>query len=454
MSRAPAASVAGASDEPTRLLALPPLSAILRLALPTTAVMLVATLSNVLQTYFISLLGDGAIAAVSLIFPISLLTTTIMVGGVGSGVASAVARALGAGHEGGARDIAEHAVALGAIAGGVVAFAAAIGAPSLFRSLGGSPTVSTLAIPYAWVLFGGSIVPFLGAMLDSTMRGEGEVRVPALWSITSLVLQMAATPVAMFVLDLGLLGAPAAMLACQGVALAARARHVFGGRCAIRPRPWPRRLRIQPLRAVLQVGVPASMSTAIHYVGIIALTAILARFGDAHLAAFGLVTRMDFILMSLAYGCGSALLTLVGLAAGAGRASLVAVYVSRAGALMVGILTPLAAYLIWHPAAWLGLFTDDPAIHAIGADYFHIVGPSYPWMGISMMAAFAFQGMNRATIPLAFMACRVATAVIAASAAVHAGYGERTVFYAVSVANIGAAIGLGVALVRCLRTRA
>src|SRR5690554_7295316 len=81
---------------PEHLLALEPLPAITRLAVPTTVVMLVAAVSNVLYTYYVSRLGADAIAAVSLVFPISLVAMTAMGGGIGGGTTSAIARALGA----------------------------------------------------------------------------------------------------------------------------------------------------------------------------------------------------------------------------------------------------------------------------------------------------------------------------------------------------------------------
>ena len=67
------------------------------------------------------------------------------------------------------------------------------------------------------------------------------------------------------------------------------------------------------------------------------LTGVLARLGDAHLAAYGLGTRLDFLLMSFAYGFGAAVLTLVGLATGARQPERVRSYVTRAGAVMVGV---------------------------------------------------------------------------------------------------------------------
>ena len=73
------------------LLETSPLRAIARLAVPTTAVMFIGATANVLHTYFVSWLGTEAIAALSLVFPVSLIMMTLMAGGLGPGIASAVA---------------------------------------------------------------------------------------------------------------------------------------------------------------------------------------------------------------------------------------------------------------------------------------------------------------------------------------------------------------------------
>src|SRR5258706_1650805 len=89
-----------------------PLAAVVRLAAPTTVVMAVAAVSNVVYTYFVSRLGVEAIGAVSLVFPVSLLAITAMAGGIGAGASSAVARALGAGRPGDSGAPAGHAAGL------------------------------------------------------------------------------------------------------------------------------------------------------------------------------------------------------------------------------------------------------------------------------------------------------------------------------------------------------
>src|SRR5262245_36894686 len=442
-------------SEPDRLLAMPPLAAVVRLAWPTTLVMAVSAVSNVLYTYFVSRLGVDAIGAVSLVFPVSLLAITTMAGGIGAGASSAVARALGAGRRADASALAGQALVLSVAIGFGFGLAAQVAMPALFRLMGASGAVLASATLFARVLFGGASITFLGGMFDSVLRGEGNVRVPAIWSTTSLVLQIACTPLFMFWFGWGLVGAALAMLACQLVATVARAVWVLGGRGLVRPAFRLDRFSLVPVREILRVGIPAALATSVSNVGLMALTGVVTRLGTADLAAYGLGTRLDFLLMSFGYGFGAAVLTLVGMATGAARLDQMHAFVTRAAALAVVVLGIPGLLVCWRPELWLRLFTDDAGILAVGTRYFRIVGPTYPLIGINMVVAFAFQGLGRATVPLGLSIVRVVGVLVAAVICTQRfGLREAAVFTTIAAGNLASTAGmvaLFASLVRRLR---
>jgi Na+-driven multidrug efflux pump len=80
-----------------RLLTAPVLPLILQLAWPVIVVLLLQTLVGVAETFYVSFLGTDALAGVALVFPVVILMTMMSNGGIGGGVSSAVARAIGAG---------------------------------------------------------------------------------------------------------------------------------------------------------------------------------------------------------------------------------------------------------------------------------------------------------------------------------------------------------------------
>src|SRR5580765_4288418 len=164
-SRPPEAAISVRSH-PTHLLDMAPLAAVVRLAAPTTLVMAVSAVSNVVYTYFVSRLGTDAIGAVSLVFPVSLLAITAMGGGIGAGATSAVARALGAGARDEAAALGGHALVLAVLLGWAFGLGAWFGVGALFRVMGASGAVHDGATVFARVLFGGVCITFFSMMLD------------------------------------------------------------------------------------------------------------------------------------------------------------------------------------------------------------------------------------------------------------------------------------------------
>jgi len=284
--------------------------------------------------------------------------------------------------------------------------------------------------------------------MDSILRGAGNVRVPAVCATLSLLLQIAFTPLFMFTAGLGLVGAPLATLAGQLVGLMPRLAYVFGGRAAFHPRVLPRQLSAKHVGEILRVGVPASLSAGLNYLALVILTGTVARYGNHYLAAYGLGTRLDFLLFTLGFGVAAGALTLVGMASGAGRPDLVARYVTQASLVAAGVVAVPTVLVIWRPSIWLGLFTSAADIAAVGSSYFRLVGPSYVFMVVSMVVASAFQGLGRATVPLTVMVVRVALVVAAALAATRSfGFGADAVFAVIAGGNVLACVAL-VALFR------
>lgn len=445
------------SDHPpaAALLALRPLRAIVTLAAPTTAVMLIAAISNVLHTYFVSRLGDDAIAAVSLVFPIVMILITVVSGGLGTGVASGIARALGGGRAPDARAIAEHAIVIttGLAVGGTLA--SELGARALFRLMGGEGAVLEQAVLFSRVLFAGFLISFTVGTFDSILRGAGNVRIPAICSTLSLLLQIAFTPLFMFWLGLGLVGAPLATLAGQAIGLVPRSRFIFGASSPVRPRLVPRELHPRHFAEILRVGVPASLSAGLNYLTLMVLTGIVARFGAPYLAAYGLGSRLDFLLFSLGFGVAAAGLTLVGMAVGAGRPELVRRYVVQSALVAAAVVALPAVLVTLRPSLWIGLFTDAAPIHAIGADYFHVVGPTYFFIVVSMVVASAFQALARAVVPLVVMIARVALVLAAALVATGPfAAPAETIFAIIATANVASCLVLAFLFRRAIRARA
>jgi putative MATE family efflux protein len=377
---------------------------------------------------------------------------TLIGGGLGTGISSGIARALGAGRAAEARAVAEHAVALITVLAVVLTIALELGAGLLFSSMGGRGEVLRQSTLFARVLFAGLLITFHASTFDSIMRGEGNVRIPAVCATLSLLLQIILTPVFMFTLGLGIVGAPLATLTGQLIGILPRVRYVLGGHGAVRPKQTQAHWAWQHVAVILRVGVPASLSAALNYMALIVLTGTFAHIDDAHLAAYGLATRLDFLLLSVGYGVAAATITLVGMATGAGRQELIGPYASRTILLVIALVALPAGLVMAWPDLWIGIFTAEATIHEVGRLYFRIIGPSYFFSLTTMVFASAFQGIGRATVPLVVMVGRVILVVTGAVVLTRVlGYGAEAVFLLIAGGNVAGCLTLGVLFRRQIR---
>ncbi|MGE8397865.1 MAG: MATE family efflux transporter, partial [Comamonas sp.] len=93
------------------------LPTLLRLSVPNMVAMGMAVLVAVAETYYVGRLGTSALAAMALVFPFAMLTQMMSNGAMGSGVSSAISRALGAGDKDKASTLAVHAIVIGGVVG-------------------------------------------------------------------------------------------------------------------------------------------------------------------------------------------------------------------------------------------------------------------------------------------------------------------------------------------------
>ena len=151
---------------------------LLRLAGPTTAVMAVYILVAVAEAWFVAQLGIEALAGIALVIPFITLMMNMANGGMGGGVASALARALGGGRLDDARALVLHALLLAL--GCAVVFTAFgwLALPTIFRWLGGDGPVLQQALSFSTVWFGGAVLLWIGAFLSALLRGAGDSATP------------------------------------------------------------------------------------------------------------------------------------------------------------------------------------------------------------------------------------------------------------------------------------
>ena len=414
---------------------------LLKLAGPTTAVMVAQTLVAVMETFIYGRLGTEALAGFALVFPLMMMMTMMAAGGMGGGVAAAMARAIGGGRHEDARSLVVHAGALAVVMSMVFSVFAWTVAPALFRLLGGTGAALVNAETYSRVLFTCSIAVWMNFFLSSLLRGGGDAATPGRFMLLSSICQVPLS----YVLALGIgswsgigMAGPAwSMLITATVSALLQVRALWSGRLGFVPKFRGVRLQRRLFWDILRVGLISSFSALTANLTAMLVTGLVGRFGVAALAGYGIGVRLEFMLVPLAFGIGSGLTTLVGVAAGAHdwkRAVRAAWIGSLISGGIIGVLGWIVALL---PEGWARLFTGEPQVVAATVSYITHVAPFYFLFGIGMTLSFASQGAGRMKAPFFAGIARLIVATAGGWFAVtQLGWGLNGVFTAIAVGMV------------------
>lgn len=371
----------------------------LRLAWPVLVVLALQTLVGVAETWFVSFLGTAALAGVALVFPVFMLMAMMSNGGIGGGVSSAVARAIGAGRRHDADALATHALVLGLVFGALFTLGAWLGGPALYRVMGGGGGALGNALLYSNLVFLAAIPFWIASLLGAALRGAGNVRVPAIVTAAGSIATLGLSPLFIFGLGLGVAGAGLSMILFSLGSVAALALYMRSPRSPVRLARV--RLEGRLFADILKVGLVSAAGTVVANASVVVATALVGTYGTEAIAGFGIASRLDYLLIPLLFALGTAAVTMVGTNVGAGqhaRAVRIAWTGALISALTVGVIGLLAALF---PQAWIGLFSREAPVAAAGAAYLTRLGPLYWLYGASMALYFASQGAGRMAWPFA-----------------------------------------------------
>jgi putative MATE family efflux protein len=394
----------------------PILRTLLQLAWPNVMALGAGTCVVIAETSYIGRLGVEPLAAMALVFPCVILTMTMSGGAMGGGVASAIARALGAGDVERASTLAAHALLIGFCFGLVFMLGMLIFGPALLRLLGGRGNVLMHAIGYTQVFFSGAVLPWLMNSMTGILRGTGNMRLPSTMILCAAVLQvtfggalgLGIGPIPQF----GMRGVAAGTLLAFSVSISVMAWYLFSGRARVKPKIRGLQVQWAMLADILKVGLVACFSPLQSVLTVSIFTHLLAGFGTEILAGYGIGARLEFMLTSIAFAIGIASVPMVGMAIGAeriARARRVALVAGLVSFTAVGLIAALIALV---PDIWVNLFTNDPSARAASRQYLSTAAPMYAFIALAMSMYFSSQGAAKVLGPVLAQTARLAFVAI------------------------------------------
>src|SRR6266481_5087737 len=404
-------------DSRTRMLLEKPIvPTIMRLAIPNATVMAVYVLMGLLEVYFVSRLGVDALAGVAPVFPLVSLVASIAQGAIGGGIVTTVARSLGTGRVSDASEHAWYAAALSVPLGLATTAAMYVLGPSLYGYMGITGNALAIALSYSCTIFAGATLIWLFNLLMAVVRGTGNLQVPVIVVGSGALVLVPLSPALIFgafgYQGLGPSGGAVAMLVFYAYGTLAYAFYLWGWFGVLKPSFRVPKLTLAPALAILRIGGMSAVVSASTNLTLAIVTAYVGMGGVEALAGYGAGSRLEFLLVPLAYGIGGPVGIVIGANLGAGQTER-AVKASWIGVLMACTLTEsigLAAAAF--PQQWIGIFSQDPSVLRLGAEYLHRVGPFFGFFGLGYVLYCVGQGTGRMGASVLAGLVRAAIAVL------------------------------------------
>ncbi len=338
------------------------------------------TMYNVVDSFYAGQVSTTALGALALSFPVFFIIIATSEG-IARGASALIANAIGAGDKKEEAALSSQVFSLGFLCAiGLTVLGLNVASP-LFRTLGASGDYLDIATSYISPLFWGALFFLLSSMSNSVLLAHGDSKTFGRVLVAGFFLNLLLDPWFLY----GGFGLPAFGIA--GIAWATVAIQAIGGFylfATVWRRGYVRFHSLQELMPdfktyamILKQGVPTSFNMMSIALGFFVTTYFLQFYGDDHgkvsIAAFGVGTRIEQIVLLPAIGLGAAIVSIVGQNNGAGQLSRVRECVQlcvRYGFVLIAV----ASVLMYFCAGPLvRLFTKDPEVISVGVTYVRIM---------------------------------------------------------------------------------
>jgi len=377
---------------------------LVRMSAPNTIAFFIQAIVVLAEVWFISKLGTTSLAAVALAFPIIMLTQQMAFGALGGAVTSSIARSLGAGDKERAEKLLWHSLFLAACGGLFFLFIFLIGGEFLLLTIGGRGLLLQEALSYCLVFLSGATIIWFSGTLSAALRGMGNMRFPAMLMIAgsgiqiilggSLILGWFGVPA------LGLIGAPIAAISTATFITLAMFLKLMHSSSEVQLKLSLLYFEKELFKDIFTVALPASLSPVFTVGTILVLTGLVGQFGDSALAGYGIGSRIEFLMIPLVFGIGTAMTTMVGTNIGADQVER-AERIGWLGGSFAGLFSGIIGLmLILTSSYWINFFATDQATFIVTKQYIEIVGFCFTFQGLGLSLYFASQGANAMKWPI------------------------------------------------------
>jgi putative MATE family efflux protein len=378
-----------------------------RLTAPMVLGILSIFLFNLVDTYFISLLGTEPLAAVSFTFPVTMLIMNLAIG-LSIATGAVVARSLGRKQVDDARNWVTASLYLSLFLGIILAIIGIATQAIVFRWLGASEYLLGMISDYMTWWYAGSVLLIVLIIVNASIRATGNTKLPSLIMLGSSVINGILDPLLIFGLgpfpELGIKGAAIATAISWGVAFILVFKHLLDKDLITLKIPDAITYQWQQLA---KLGIPAALTNMLGPIANGIMVAWVAQYGTHAVAAYGVGSRIEPLAMIVIMAFTASLPPFVGQNHGAGEDTRIEQALIKSMQFLFVWQVIVYGLLVIFAQPISAIFSSDLAVQAIIQTFLYIVPLTYFAMGFTLVTTATLNALHKTQLSLSLNLLRL-----------------------------------------------
>ena len=401
--------------EQTQMKEKPVLGLLLSMALPMVISMMVNSLYNIVDSFFVAKISESAMTALSLVYPLQNLVNALMIG-FGVGINAVIAFYLGARDFKKADDAASQGLFYNVVQGLLMTVVCIAVMPSFLRLFTGDEEVISLGVRYSNIVFLFAVAVAVELAFEKTYQAVGKMAVSMLCMIVGCVVNIILDPVLIFGLG------PFPKLGIEGAALATGIGQIVNAGLYVifyLIKPISVHIRIRQMRPtrdmgirLYAIGIPATLNLALPSLLVSALNIILAGYGQIYVFVLGVYYKLQTFLYLPANGIIQGMRPLMGYNYGAGEKKRVRQIYVTALVLSAGIMVAGTILCQLIPGSLIQMFTTRTETVEAGAMALRIISLGFLVSALSVVSSGALEALGKGIPSLMISLCRYVMIII------------------------------------------
>lgn len=370
---------------------------VLKMALPMVISMLVNSLYNIVDSFFVAQVSEDAMTAISIVYPLQNLANAVGVG-FGVGINAAVAYYLGANNSKAANRSATLGIILSALHGTVLAGICVLLIRPFISMFTDSEQIIAYGLDYFYVVIAFAPVLTLGMAFEKVLQATGKMKTTMFCMAIGAVANIILDPI--FISGLGVIpamgvfGAALATGIGQTLSLISYIAVFLLAKTPVRLR-LERRGEEKICRKLYYVGIPASLNLALPSFMITVLNAILAAFAEVYVLILGVYYKLQTFIYFTISGIVQGIRPLISYNLGAGRKDRVIGIFKVTLLLSLGVMVIGTILCLAIPKQLMDIFTDTPQTMEQGAVALRIISAGFIVSAISVVVSGSFEALGK-----------------------------------------------------------